>query len=182
VADSFYEKLTAYSAIATAAIAAFALAFGAWQIKEVREVQREASARDAFKEYLKLAIDKPGLADASARFKEGHLEDPSYQWFVSYFLFSGEQIFLEFPGDSGWRSALARPICVHRQYLGEADFQNVVIHDYEEGFQKFINETINGQECRGAASQTAPLPSHAASSASLAPSLPAPSSAAVIGR
>ncbi|WGZ95999.1 MAG: hypothetical protein QJT81_08475 [Candidatus Thiothrix putei] len=39
-----------------------ALIIAVWQIRAAENIQREASAREAFKEYLKLAIDKPDFA------------------------------------------------------------------------------------------------------------------------
>ena len=92
------ERLAQWSAIATAIIATLGLGIAMWQIQAAEKSQREASAREAFKEYLKLAIDKPEFADARLEVvSKTESGKSSYAWFVSYFMYSAEQIFQSFP-------------------------------------------------------------------------------------
>jgi len=111
-------------------VAVGALMMAYKQIEASREIQREASARDAYKEYLKLAIEKPKLAIGSwaVEAKQGNdaeaeVWDPSYPWFVSYTLFSAEQIFLMSVDDDAWHPTLKDQLCYHQTYLRSPDFQ-----------------------------------------------------------
>ena len=88
------------STIATALVAVLALVIAVWQIKAAENIQREASAREAFKEYLKLAIDKPDFANAQPGDNKG--AKSGYEWFVTYFLYSAEQIYTAYPDDPQW--------------------------------------------------------------------------------
>lgn len=57
------RHLAHLSTIATALLAIGGLLVAVWQIRASEASQREASARDAYKEYLKLVIEKPELAE-----------------------------------------------------------------------------------------------------------------------
>jgi hypothetical protein len=140
--DTALSRIAHKAAIATAVIAFLGLGIAVWQIEVGKRVQREASARDAFKEYLKLAIERPEFADArlgkAAQNENGR---SGYGWFVSYFLFSAEQIHDSFPDDPEWSAALGSQICYHAAYLKGAEYQTMKAH-YAPSFAKFIDESL----------------------------------------
>ncbi|WP_309713483.1 hypothetical protein [Armatimonas sp.] len=106
------ERAAHLSAIGTAFLAAIGLWVAVLQIRASEQTQREASARDAYKEYLKLAMEKPEFAEArQGKAMVSPAVKASYAWFVEYFLYSAEQIHTSFPNDREWESALSEQIC-----------------------------------------------------------------------
>lgn len=139
------ERFAHISEIATALIAIFALVIAIWQIKVAESVQQEASAREAFKEYLKLAVDKPELADARLAATDGSETARSrYAWFVTYFLYSAEQIYESYPDDPAWQHSLAEEICYHQRYLSAQNQQDIQDQHGTE-FATFMEESL--QNC-----------------------------------
>lgn len=137
------------SAIITAALAALALVIAIWQIKASEASQREASARDAYKEYLKIIIERPDLADLnlpsglslSAR-------QASREALISYFLYSAEQVYEAFPEDPAWHAAIQTDVCEMASGLGSAGAR----HNWQEHsgeFAEFIRQSL--EECPAAA-------------------------------
>lgn len=136
------RRWSRWSAITTALVAVLALVIAVWQIQAAQAIQREASAREAFKEYLKLAIDKPELADASLSAHSAGTQRSSYQWFVSYFLYSAEQIFAAYPNDAYWQRGLAEEICYHAVYLSAADYQSTGKQQHDPAFAAFVDQSL----------------------------------------
>jgi hypothetical protein len=142
--DTTFSKAASLATIATAVIAVAALCIAVWQIRVGQQTQREASARDAFKEYLKLAMEKPELAEPSlGTVSDSGVESSRYSWFVSYFLFSAEQIHLSFPNDSEWSAALSNQICYHREYLKGSEYQKTLKTHYARSFVAFVDQSIS---------------------------------------
>lgn len=142
----FMDRLANISVIATALIAVLALIIAVWQIQASAKIEREASARDAFKEYLKIAIDKPELADARlTAIDKNDQSRSSYVWFVTYFLYSAEQIFDSYPDDPHWQAGLAEEICYHQLYLAGEEFQSTLRQQHGAEFAAFITESL--QNC-----------------------------------
>jgi hypothetical protein len=139
------ERLAQWSAIATAIIATLGLGIAMWQIQAAEKSQREASAREAFKEYLKLAIDKPEFADARLEVvSKTESGKSSYAWFVSYFMYSAEQIFQSFPNDPEWNRALSDQVCYHKVYLTGAEYQTTLRMTYAPDFATFVDAFLKG--------------------------------------
>lgn len=135
------RHLSHLSTIATAIVAVLALAIAVWQIKAAENIQREASAREAFKEYLKLAIDKPDFANAQLA-RDNSSTKSGYEWFVTYFLYSAEQIYASYPNDPQWRKGLADEICYHEAYLRGEEYQTSVKHQHDPEFAVFVDEAL----------------------------------------
>ncbi len=105
------ERMAHVATIATATIAGGALYVANDQIQSSNHSQRVATAQETYKDYLKLAIEHPEMADGNPL--PG--EDESYGWFMSNFLYSAEQIFLLFPTDENWKKGLANQFCLHKR-------------------------------------------------------------------
>lgn len=128
------------STIATALVAVLALVIAIWQIKAAENIQREASAREAFKEYLKLAIDKPDFANAQPGANKG--AKSGYEWFVTYFLYSAEQIYTTYPDDPQWHKGLAAEVCYHELYLSGEEYQTAVKLQHDPEFAAFVDAAL----------------------------------------
>ena len=101
------RHLAHLSTIATALLAIGGLLVAVWQIRASEASQREASARDAYKEYLKLVIEKPELAEPDLPGStSGPAREAGQDNLFSFYLFSAEQIFDAFPDDPGWHQSL----------------------------------------------------------------------------
>ena len=134
------EYISHIGTIATAIVAVLALLIAVWQIKAAESIQREASAREAFKEYLKLAIDKPDFANAQPG--DNKAARSGYEWFVTYFLYSAEQIFQAYPDDPQWRSGLAEEVCYHASYLSSSGYQQSIRLQHDPDFAAFVEEAL----------------------------------------
>lgn len=128
------------STIATALVAVLALVIAIWQIRAAENIQREASAREAFKEYLKLAIDKPDFANAQPSENKG--AKSGYEWFVTYFLYSAEQIYTTYPDDPQWHKGLAAEVCYHELYLSGEEYQTAVKLQHDPEFAAFVDAAL----------------------------------------
>ncbi|MDD5395401.1 MAG: hypothetical protein PHE17_20445 [Thiothrix sp.] len=128
------------STIATALVAVLALVIAVWQIKAAENIQREASAREAFKEYLKLAIDKPDFANAQP--SDNKSAKSGYEWFVTYFLYSAEQIYTAYPDDPQWHKGLAAEVCYHEVYLQGEEYQKAVKLQHDPEFAAFVDAAL----------------------------------------
>ena len=135
------RHLSHISTIATALVAVLALVIAIWQIQAAANIQREASAREAFKEYLKIAIDKPDFANAQpASGVKG--AKSGYEWFVTYFLYSAEQIYATYPDDPQWQKGLASEVCFHADYLSGEEYQQSVKFQHDPEFAAFVEESL----------------------------------------
>jgi hypothetical protein len=130
------------SNIITALLAAFGLIIAVWQIKASEAIQREASARDAYKEYLKLAIEKPDLADLSLpstlpfeQRKAGHID------LLNFYLFSAEQVFETFSGDEGWQQSLRSDLCDFSVSLN-GELKHWQWSQHESAFIEFAQDAL----------------------------------------
>ena len=139
------ERLSHLATILTALVAVGALVVAIFQIQAANRTQREATAQETYREYLKLAIEQPALADGITLKDPKPEEEAKYGWFISYFLHSAEHIYSLFPHDVEWGKALASQVCIHRTYLSAAEFQSKYKAHYAEEFQKFIDRSL--QSC-----------------------------------
>ena len=142
------ERMAHVARIATATIAGGALYVATDQIQSSNHSQRVATAQETYKDYLKLAIEHPEMADGDPPPKAAK----SYGWFMSNFLYSAEQIFLLFPTDENWKKGLANQnqFCLHKGYLGdpEADYQKNLKSHHHKDFQDFVNAEIKSCPAR----------------------------------
>ncbi len=140
------EKAGQLSSIGTAFLAVVGLWVAVLQIRASEQTQREASARDSYKEYLKLAMEKPEFAEARLG-KSTTSTKASYAWFVEYFLYSAEQIYQSFPNDKEWNFALSEQICYHRAYLKSPEYIQIRKSQYAPEFSAFIDKALD--TCKG---------------------------------
>jgi hypothetical protein len=132
------ERLSHVATLITAIVAIVAVLIAVIQIQAARRTQQEDTAQQAYKEYLKLAFEHGGLANGQPT----DTDRVRYEWFVSYLLYSAEQIFDVFSEDEAWRSSLRDQLCYHRNYLGSRAFQSGERSHYDAAFLKFVDQAI----------------------------------------
>ena len=136
------RHLAHLSTIATAVLAIGGLLVAVWQIRASEASQREASARDAYKEYLKLVIEKPELAEPDLPGStSGPTREAGQDNLFSFYLFSAEQIFDAFPDDHGWHQSLQSDLCGFRQLLG-ARLETWQWSQHEVSFVDFAQQAM----------------------------------------
>ena len=122
------------------------------QIRANDQSEKERIAQNTFREFLKLAIQEPDFAIGHSTCNAFCMNpEEKYEWFVSYFLHSAEQIQDAFPTDVGWCKALASHMCRHSSYLQKPEFKGQYIHHYSGKFQSLIRKSL--EQC-----PTVPVP------------------------
>lgn len=112
------KAISAISAVVTAFLALAALIGIKVQIDGAARIQQEQSARDIYREYLNLSVQKPEFAapDYCAIAKSNQLA--AYQAYVDYLLYTGEQVLSV---DPDWNETIDASLKPHAAYLCDAD-------------------------------------------------------------
>ncbi|MGJ5069844.1 hypothetical protein [Bradyrhizobium oligotrophicum] len=125
------EKLGGLATMLTACIAIFALFFAHKQIQEARNSQREATAKEIYGDYLKLAFENPnfanpkiyvGTANKGWKHEGDWIQDERYRWFVAFMLNSYDEICSISRKDETWRKVILMDLRCHREYLKSRHF------------------------------------------------------------
>lgn len=131
------DRLSALSTLGTGIAATVALMVAVLQIVKTNEGQREATAQDAYKEYLTLAIQHPDLANGYETLPWDQTELSRYEWFVSYFLHSAEHVFLADPSKE-WRAAISSQVCYHQTLLRTEEYAGILESHYTAEFCELV--------------------------------------------
>jgi hypothetical protein len=113
-----HKAISAISAGLTALLAFAALIGVKVQIDGAARIQQEQSARDIYREYLNLSVQKPEFAapDYCVISKTNQLA--AYQAYVDYLLYTGEQVLSV---DPDWEETIDASLKPHAAYLCEAE-------------------------------------------------------------
>jgi hypothetical protein len=116
------EAVTAIVAI-VAAIIAFTQIGSAWRSQRdatnaATAAQREATAKDIYRDFLRQAIQYPSYADGE------QTDDAAYKWFVAFLLAACDELLLANPNDEGWQQVIEEELYPHCSYLGSKEFNN----------------------------------------------------------
>jgi hypothetical protein len=119
------EKLGGLATVGAMIAALCALVFALIQILEARSSQREATAKDIYRDYLKLAFDNPEFANPAEggwKDKGEWIKDEKYRWFVTFMLNSCDEISRSKPRDKTWRKVIQTEFDLHKDYLKSREF------------------------------------------------------------
>jgi hypothetical protein len=99
--------------------------------------QRETTAKATFREFLKLCVQHPELAEG----KPPAAQHDEYSWFVAYFLWTAEEILDYSPRK--WRKNLAIHIRYHSQYLlTDQRFRKEDLPTYSAPLRRLLRGTL----------------------------------------
>ncbi|MGC1495214.1 MAG: hypothetical protein WA790_05345 [Sulfitobacter sp.] len=85
--------LEALAALITACVAIAALVAIPWQIRATATLQAEQSARDIYREFVALSVQKPQFAEPDYCALKGDAEQvTAYRYYVEYLLYTAEQV------------------------------------------------------------------------------------------
>jgi hypothetical protein len=108
------EPLQAVGAIATAFAALTALVVIPYQVAQADRIQRDQTAREIYREFLNLTVQKPELASAAYCSLKDPNQITAYAAYVEYLLYTSEQMIDTSPD---WRAPMASYLGDHMEYL-----------------------------------------------------------------
>jgi hypothetical protein len=117
----------------TAFFALLGVVIAGWTIGCARRSQREATAKDVYRDYLRLAFENPKLANPHAQNLKGDVQkqdeqrqgqqySEEYRWFVAFMMNSCDEIARSRRGDEGWRNTILEDLKMHAEYLKSREF------------------------------------------------------------
>jgi hypothetical protein len=116
------EPLEAVGILLTALVAVIALVGVKLQIDENDRLQREQSARETYREFLKLGIERPNLANNDWCRIEDNNARTAYEHYVEYALYTAEQVLAV---DAAWQAPMVQALRPHSSYLcSKRDWEN----------------------------------------------------------
>ena len=130
------ENLGALAQLVLTVIALGALAFAYLQIRFAQRSQREATAKEIYRDYLRLSFDNPNLASPD----EGDqkiIADYKYRWFAAVMLNACEEILEVFATDITWREVVLAEMEYHKRYLHSKFF---LADDEDRGWKLYSDE------------------------------------------
>lgn len=104
----------ALTAMVTVFIALGALAGVKMQIDASERVQREQSARDIYREYLSISINRPEFSRPQYCALIETPQEPAYENYVEYFLYTAEQAVAANPE---WEPVFSEGLKAHADYI-----------------------------------------------------------------
>jgi hypothetical protein len=108
------EPLEAVGALATAFAALTALVVIPYQVAQADRIQRDQTAREIYREFLNLTVQKPDLANADYCALQDRAQTTAYTAYVEYLLYTAEQMI---DTSLDWRGPMASYLEDHMAYL-----------------------------------------------------------------
>jgi len=139
-AASLGQFIGGIAAAVTAGIAVLAAVFAYQQLTVTPRSQREVSAREIWKDYLRLCVEYPHLAsgDITKETAKSPVEFEQYEWFVAFMLDACESILLFVADEDEWLDAIDGQIGFHKKYVCSSNFRETYLEHYSEQLQKRI--------------------------------------------
>ena len=106
--------LQAVSAVVTALAAVAAVIVIPLQISAADRIQRAQTAREIYREFLNLTVQKPEVATADYCRLTDRQQIAAYEAYVEYLLYTSEQAIAASPD---WQSPMAEHLSQHLSYL-----------------------------------------------------------------
>ncbi len=112
--DAHAKALQSASAILTCFVAVAALIGVKVQIDASARLQQEQSARDIYREFLALSMNQPKYAVPNYCAIVGTADEPGYEHYVQYMLYTSEQILAVRPD---WEPTLDDHLEAHKELI-----------------------------------------------------------------
>lgn len=134
------KELQAFAAIFTALLALAALIGVKVQIDSAAKIQREQSAKEIYREFLRLSIQYPQFAEPDFCNLTGSRQSVGYDNFVGFMLYTGEQV-LETNPD--WQPVVDDLFHTHSKAICSIDH----INQYSQSVGSLISD-FQATECQ----------------------------------
>ncbi|MBN8629506.1 MAG: hypothetical protein J0L76_01475 [Rhodobacterales bacterium] len=115
------EPLQAVGALATAFAAVTAVIVIPYQGAQADRIQRDQTAREIYREFLNLSVQKPELANADYCAITDPNQKSAYEAYAEYLLYTAEQMVDTSPD---WRAPMASYLDDHLAYLCSTTIQH----------------------------------------------------------
>ncbi len=109
------EPLEGLAAAITAVAALTALIVIPWQIRAADDITRAQTAREIYREFVGLTVQKPELANANFCTIKDDNTRTAYAAYMEYMLYTAEQVMDTEPGD--WRGPMTGYLEDHMPFL-----------------------------------------------------------------
>jgi hypothetical protein len=106
--------IQAAGSLVTAMAAVLALVVVPWQIHSADQLQQAQSARDIYRDFLNLTVQKPELATLNLCEATQPSTQAAYEAYVSHMLYTAEQVLQV---STEWQSTMQTQINQHRPYI-----------------------------------------------------------------
>jgi len=150
---AFWQRFGNVAQIASAAVAIAALGAIYWQVQFNFRLARENTAHEIYRAYLQMAVQYPSLAypESAAAVAAMKREDRArYGWFVSYLLYTCEQLLVSVPNDAGWLRSCKEQIAYHAPYICTSVIKDELAN-YDARLQSLIQQVAKSSsaaECQ----------------------------------
>jgi hypothetical protein len=153
---TFWQKYGTLAQMAQAAVALLGFVAILFQINEIRNNNRAASARQAFLGYTDLAFKNPKFSqpDYEAIKASSRDERTQYESFVSYFLYSCEETVAAFANKREWLASCDYDLKPHLPFLCKKNAaQPAFLATYARSTQQWVqtslkNEAVTPPDCK----------------------------------
>lgn len=108
------EPLQALGALATAFAAVTAVIVIPYQVAQADRIQRDQTAREIYREFLNLTVQKPEIANADYCALKDANQITAYESYVEYLIYTAEQMI---DTSAEWRAPMASYLQDHMVYL-----------------------------------------------------------------
>ena len=142
---SFWQKYGSFAQMAQAAVALLGFVAILFQINEIRDANRAASARQAFLGYTDLAFKNPKFAqpDFDAIKASSRDERVQYETFVTYFIYACEEAMSAFASRSEWQASCDYDLRPHLPFLCEKNSaEPAYLATYGSLTQQWVNTSM----------------------------------------
>jgi hypothetical protein len=150
---AFWQRFGNAAQIASAVVSIAALGAIYWQVQFNFKLSRENTAHEIYRAYLQMAVQYPRLAypeNDKAVATMAREERARYGWFVSYLLYTCEQILGSFPGDPEWQRTCEEQMGYHASYVCATVLKDE-IGNYDQPMQVLIRKVASSAaECKKA--------------------------------
>ena len=135
------SSIATWTSIATLLVIIFGATVALLNLRTVIRNQRETTAKNTFRDFLKICVEKPEMA--YGRPPRGKQDE--YEWFVGYFLWAAEEI-LKYSPKGDWRKNMLQHANYHRVYLkNDERFRREDYDAYPPEVQTLIDEACREQ-------------------------------------
>ena len=132
------QAIQALAALVMAAAAIAAAFFVPWQIAANERTSRDQAAREIYREFLSISIQRPELTTRNHCALTNPVERAAYESYVDYLLYTAEQVLDLNPAD--WEGAIAARLRSHQGYL--CSFDDADLEDLTPAVALLVDELV----------------------------------------
>jgi gamma-glutamylcysteine synthetase len=149
--SAFWQRYGNAAQMASALVAILALGAIYWQVQFNFRLSRDNNVHEIYRAYLQMAVQYPRLAypESDTAVASMTREDKArYGWFVSYLLYTCEQILGSFPNDREWQRTCEEQIGYHAPYVCSTVLRDE-IGNYDPPMRALIQKVAStAAECK----------------------------------